>query len=373
ASYAQAPEMSAGQITEEISKKIQDPSIPMIAANLANVDVVGHIEDKKAGLKAVEAVDRQLGKIVEDCQTHGITLVLTADHGTVEEWLYPDGTINTGHTRNPVPFILADFSSSETKHQGLRSSGELANVAPTLLELLGLKKPSEMTGESLLLKSSGSSKAKRRILLLILDGWGIRSEKRGNLITDAKTPNFNRLWTQFPHTTLQASGDAVGMPPHTVGNSEAGHLHLGAGRRILLDRVKIDEAIKDGSFFRNKSFLWAMKEAKNKQKALHFLGIVSHYSSHGTIKHIFALLRLARELRVKRVFIHALIGRRGEKPESGAIYVSKVEDMCRTYSVGKVVTVMGRFWALDREENWNRIEKTYRALVDGEGTQVLLS
>jgi len=371
-SYAFSPEMKAEKITLEVSSKLKDPSLQVIAVNLANVDVVGHIEDKTAVIKAIETVDRELGKISGHCFSHGVTLVVTADHGTAEEWLYPDGTINTGHTRNPVPFILADFSLKNPNHWSLKPEGELRDIAPTLLELLKLKKPAEMTGESLLLNSSINNKLKQRVVLLILDGWGIRKEREGNLIAHAETPNFDRMWSKFPHALLKASGEAVGMPSHTVGNSEAGHLHIGAGRRILLDRVKIDRAIEDGSFFSNESFCWAMKMARIENKPLHLLGIVSHYSSHGTIRHLFALLHMAKELGLEHVFIHALIGRRGERPENGAVYISKIEEMCRSLSTGKVTTVIGRFWALDREESWGRIEKTYRALVYGEGTYVLI-
>lgn len=363
--YALTPEMSAEEVTREVIAKMKDPSYPVIVANLANVDVIGHIEDKDAVLEAVETVDKELGKIMATCQEEKITLLVTSDHGTVEEWLYNDGSINTGHTKNPVPFILADFSSEEPSGWVIEKQGELQDVAPTVLELLSLKKPSEMTGESLIGSAPRDLSQKRRVLLLILDGWGYRDIGEGNLIKEAKTKHFNRLWSGFPHSRLKASGEAVGMPPETVGNSEAGHLHIGAGRRVLLDRVRIDRAIADGSFFRNEAFLWAMEGAKKREKALHLLGIVSHYSSHGTIDHLYQLLRMAKNQGLKKVYIHALIGRRGEKPESGAIYVEKVEEMCRTLSLGELVTVMGRFWALDREENWDRVEKAYKALVFG--------
>jgi len=336
-SYAEKPEMSASGVTKKIVSKLKDPSCSLVIANLANVDVVGHIEDKAAVINAVEAVDGELGKIIKNCRRNKVTLIVTADHGTVEEWLYPDGQINTGHTRNAVPFVLADFSVKKPKNRMLCLEGELADV---------------------------------KILLLILDGWGLRNEKKGNLIAEARTPIFDSLWSSFPHVRLKASGEIVGMPEHTVGNSESGHLHLGAGRRILLDRVRIDNAIEDGTFFNNESFLWAIEGAKQQNKALHLLGIVSHYSSHGTIKHLFALLKLVAKHGLKDVFIHALIGRRGEKPESGAVYIAKVEDMCSLVKVGEVATVIGRFWALDREEKWDRIEKTYRAFVYGEGTKV---
>lgn len=371
-SYALKPEMSASQVAEEIFKSLKNSSYALIVANLANVDVVGHIEDKIAVLRAVEEVDCQLGRIIKACRSQQVTLVVTSDHGTVEEWLYEDGSINTGHTRNPVPFILADFSFQSPNSWRLKPHGELADVAPTIIELLGLEKPQEMSGKSLLLNFDKERESKRRILLLILDGWGIRERKHGNLIAEARTPSFRQLWSSFPRSLLKASGEAVGMPSHTVGNSEAGHLHLGAGRRVILDRFRIDKAIEDRSFYRNEAFLWAMEGAKKERRALHLLGIVSHYSSHGTIEHLFALLNLAKKVGIEEVFIHCLIGRRGEKPESGAAYVAKVEKRCKSLCLGQVVSVIGRFWALDREENWDRVEKAYRALVYGEGAEVSL-
>lgn len=368
ASYARTPEMSSAAVAREVVSRIHDPACPVVIANLANVDVVGHSEDREAVLQAVRAVDAALGTIARECRRRGVTLIVTSDHGTVEEWLYPDGTINTGHTKNPVPFILADYSG-QGKPDGLREKGELADVAPTVLELLGLKKPAEMTG-TCLIAALGALRRRPKLVLLILDGWGLREEAFGNMIREAGAPHFADLWAQFPHSVLEAAGEAVGMPDRTVGNSEAGHLHLGAGRRILLDRVRIDRAIEDGSFFRNPEFLGAMAEAKKKRRPLHLMGIISHYSSHGTLDHLFALMRMAKELGLREVYIHGFIGRRGEKPESGAIYVEKVREMGRGPGIGEVVTVMGRHWSLDRERNWDRVEKAYRSLVQGLGILV---
>ncbi len=372
--YSSRPEMNACGVTDAILGKLQDPSCSLLVANLANVDVVGHVENREAVVRAVEAVDGELGRIQEACRKMEVTLVVTADHGTVEDWLYPDGQVNTGHTRSQVPFLILDFSREDPRTLRVHPEGELGDVAPTVLELLDLPIPEEMTGQSLLEASGADGPSSRgKVLLLILDGWGLREEERGNLILQARTPNFDAAWRDFPRARLLASGEAVGMPPDTVGNSESGHLHLGAGRRILLDRVRIDQSVADGSFFQNPAFRWAMDGAKRDGKALHLLGIVSHYSSHGTIRHLFALLKLARDMGLENVFVHALIGRRGERPESGAVYVSKVAETCRSLSVGRVVTVMGRFWALDREENWDRIEKTYDALVRGKGTRAILT
>ncbi len=372
ASYTDKPEMSASGVGRAIKDALADGSRDVIIANLANVDVVGHSEDKAAVLAAVEAVDKVLGEVEAESRARGVTLMVTADHGTVEDWLYPDGQVNTGHTRSPVPFILVDHRPSPGSGPCLRPEGELTDVAPTLLGWLGIPVPAEMTGRSLLAGQAGGAgrTGQERVLLLILDGWGTRTESYGNMILEARTPNFDRLWASCPRSLLQASGEAVGMPAKTVGNSEAGHLHLGAGRRVWLDRVKIDRAVADGEFFRNEVFRWAMDRAKTPGRALHLMGIVSFYSSHGSINHLFALLEMARREGLSRVFVHSFIGRRGERAESGAAYIQKVEDRCRELGLGQVATIMGRFWSLDREENWDRVGRAYGAIVRGEGTAV---
>jgi 2,3-bisphosphoglycerate-independent phosphoglycerate mutase len=145
---------------------------------------------------------------------------------------------------------------------------------------------------------------------------------------------------------------------------------MGAGRRILSDRVRIDEAIADGSLFTNEAFRWAMEGAKRDGTCLHLLGIVSFYSSHGSVKHLTALMEMARREDVPEVYIHGMLGRRGERPESGARYIEDIEREAERLGVGTVASVIGRFWSLDREENWDRIEKTYRWLVEGKGEQI---
>jgi len=367
--YDEQPEMSAAAVAEAVVRKAAEPGVRLVLANFANVDVVGHIENRAAVLRAIEAVDAALGRVAAEAERLGAVLIVTADHGTVEEWMYPDGTINTGHTRNPVPFVFADFSGPRSSAPRLRPGGELADVAPTVLGLLGLATPAEMTGRSLLASGALRNPGAAKVLALILDGWGLGDGGDGDLIARARTPHFDALRERFSHVLLQASGEAVGMPPGTVGNSEAGHLHLGAGRRVFLDRVRIDRAVQDGSFRANPVFREALERAKAVKRPLHLMGIISHYSSHGTIDHLFALLEMARAAAVPEVYVHGFIGRRGERPESGAIYVEKVEDKCRELGTGEVVTVLGRYWSLDRESHWDRVEKAYRALVYGEGTQ----
>ncbi len=363
--YADCPEMCAAEVGREITVRLAEPGPQVIVANLANVDEVGHLEDRGAVIKAVRTVDGVLGTVLEAARAARAVVLVTADHGTAEQWLYPDGTVDTGHTRNPVPFVLADFASGETAGWALRGRGGLADVGPTLLEVAGVAAPPEMTGRSLVERRPGSFRPARTVLLLILDGWGHREEDYGNLIREAGPAAFDGLWRTFPHAVLDAAGESVGMPAGTVGNSEAGHLHLGAGRPVFLDRVRVDRAIEDGSFFRNEALLWAMNEAKAAGRAVHLMGIVSFYSSHGTIRHLFALMRLARQAGVPRLFIHSFIGRRNDMPETGAVYVEKVEETARELGLGEVATVMGRYWPLARENTPERVERAYKILVHG--------
>ncbi len=277
---------------------------------------------------------------------------------------------------------MSDFRFEKTREIKLKDRGELADVAPTILDLLGLPKPEEMTGQSLILNSLEDFPLEQKrkdsripnrnflavpVVILILDGWGFRENIYGNLIAEASTPHFDSLWLAFPHSLLEASGEAAGLPSGTVGNSEAGHLHLGAGRRVWLDRVRIDHSLADGSFFKNEILQEAMSRTFLSGCSLHLMGIVSHYSSHGTVRHLFGLLEMARSRGLKKVYIHSFIGRRGERPESGVYYVEKVQERTRELNCGELVTVMGRYWSLDREKNWDRIERAYRALVEGEG------
>jgi len=328
------------------------------------VDVVGHIENERAVMRAVEAVDRALGLVIDEARREGIPVLVTADHGTVERWLYPDGSIDTGHTASPVPFVLVGPGAPLP----LRREGGLIDVAPTVLELFGIAAPKCMEGRSLLL--SGPAVPFRKLVVLILDGWGYNPETRGNLIAKAATPVMDGLLAALPFAALAASGEAVGLPAGTVGNSEAGHLHIGAGRRVWSDRLKIDRAIEDGSFFANDAFRRTMAETRRRAAALHLMGIVSFFSSHGMMHHLLALMEMAKREGVAEMYIHAMLGRRGELPESGANYVSQIEDKCAELGLGRVVSVIGRYWSMDREENWNRIEKTYRMLVYGEGYPV---
>lgn len=365
--YSGHPGLSAAEVSQAVIGAMDDGVFDFVMVNYANVDVVGHSEKRDAIIKAVETVDGELGRVVEEARLRGVTTVITADHGTVEKWYYPDGAIDTGHTDSPVPFILVPPKGSGTT--GLFGGGGLTDVAPTILSLLGLPIPDAMTGNPLVGPAGKGSASK--VLMIILDGWGVGRDPRIDLLRAARTPAMDRLMASHPATELAASGEAVGLPAGTVGNSEAGHLHLGAGRAILSDRSRIDKALKDGSFYRNQAFLECMRKAREKRSALHLMGIISFYSSHGSIKHLQALMDMAAEEGVPEVYVHGFLGRRGERPESGSVYVSEVERHALGLGLGRMVSCLGRFWSLDREGNWDRIEKTYDMLVRGEGRHVI--
>jgi 2,3-bisphosphoglycerate-independent phosphoglycerate mutase len=364
--FDEAPEMSIEKIANAAMDKIDDDQCNFIVVNFPNVDVVGHIENEAAILRAVETVDKYTGLVIEKAREKELSIIITADHGTVEKWLYPDGAVDTGHTDSPVPFILLHRNKELT----LRKEGELTDIAPTVLDILGLPPSALMTGTSLIEEKLTGSIAAQRLLLIILDGWGLNDNANANLIFRASTPVMDKLMSGYPSSRLAAAGVAVGLPAGTVGNSEAGHLHIGAGRKINSDRLKIDEAIADKKFHRNNAFLSVMRKAKESGKALHLIGIVSFFSSHGSINHLFALMEMAKTQGIEKLFIHSMLGRRGEMPESGPQYIKKIEEKSLSLNIGQVVSVIGRYWSMDREENWDRIEKTYRMLVYGDGSKV---
>ncbi len=359
------PEMKSSEVANVTINAMKNGEYDLIVTNISPCDVMGHIERKDVVGKAIRAVDEHLGRIITSAIATGYTVFVTADHGVAESWLYPDGTIDTGHTSNPVPFLLISEMMSEPQ---LRSGGSLVDIAPTILEVMGFNKPKEMEGKSLLQDGMGFISQKN--LLLILDGWGYNPDSYGNLFLEFGTPNMDKLQKEFPFTTLIASGLPLGMPEGTVGNSEIGHLHMGIGRRVVSDRVRIFNAINNREFFQNIAFLDVIDKAKKNNTALHLLGIISFYSSHGSIKFLEALMELSKIEKLPKVYLHGMLGRRGEKPEAGAHYVEKMELKAKKMENVKFVSVIGRHWALDREKNWDRIQKTYDLLIHGKGKEV---
>ena len=202
------------------------------------------------------------------------------------------------------------------------------------------------------------------IILTVLDGWGFRAESKGNAIALARKPNYDKLLAQFPNTLIHTSGPSVGLPEGQMGNSEVGHLNIGAGRIVLMDITRIDEAFRTGALFRNELLLGAMKRGRERQ--LHLLGLVSDGGVHSHIEHLFALLRMAQQNKVERVFVHCFLDGRDTPPHSGIDYLRKSQQKMRELGVGRIASLAGRYYAMDRDNRWERIERAYRAVVHGE-------
>lgn len=210
---------------------------------------------------------------------------------------------------------------------------------------------------------------KAPVVLMILDGWGEGGEQPDNAIYLAGPQNYQELWKNYPHTLLECSGNAVGLPRGQMGNSEVGHLNMGAGRIVFQEITRITQAIEDESFFTNPEFLQAFDYARCHNGSLHLLGLVSDGGVHSDLTHLFALLRLCKEQQINAVFIHAFLDGRDVAPQSAMDYINQLEAYMRQLGIGRIASLGGRFYGMDRDNRWERVEKAYQAIVLGEGLQ----
>lgn len=210
--------------------------------------------------------------------------------------------------------------------------------------------------------------AKKPLILMILDGFGI-APKEGNAIAAANKPNLDRLFQNYPLTKIGASGMDVGLPDGQMGNSEVGHTNIGAGRIVYQELTRITKAAKDGELAKNEALLNAVNNAKKNGAALHFIGLLSDGGVHSHITHLYALLEMAKAAGLEKVYVHALLDGRDVPPSSGKDFVAGCEAKMSETGVGKIATVMGRYYAMDRDNRWERVEKAYAAMVYGEGVQ----
>ena len=202
--------------------------------------------------------------------------------------------------------------------------------------------------------------------LIIMDGFGLRAETAGNAIANAKKPHLDRLFAENPGCKLSASGLDVGLPEGQMGNSEVGHTNIGAGRVVFQDLPRITKSIADGDFFTNPAYCHAMDACKENGTSLHLMGLLSDGGVHSHLSHLFALLKMAKERGLEKVYIHAFLDGRDVSPTSGVDFVSETVEKCREIGVGKIATVMGRYYAMDRDKRWDRVEQAYDAMVYGE-------
>ena len=209
---------------------------------------------------------------------------------------------------------------------------------------------------------------KKPLVLMILDGFGIAPDE-GNAIVAANTPNLERILKENPVTKIGASGLDVGLPDGQMGNSEVGHTNIGAGRIVYQELTRITKSAEEGDMAKNPALLHAMQSAKDNGKALHFMGLLSDGGVHSHNTHLYALLKMAKNMGLEKVFVHCFLDGRDVPPSSGKDYVKELVEKLDEIGVGKAATVMGRYYAMDRDNRWERVEKAYAAMVYGEGNQ----
>jgi 2,3-bisphosphoglycerate-independent phosphoglycerate mutase len=359
--FDQIPELNLDKVVDQLTQAIQI-GYDFIVANFANGDVIGHTQNRDAKIKCAEYLDTYLGHVVKAALSANYLVLVTADHGNLEELFTAYGKPHVSHTSNPVPFLMI---SPKTDPSNKINSGRLADIAPTILSVLGISPPESMTGTSLLV--GDLFRRSQRVLLVILDGWGIGKNNESNPIFLAHTPVWDNLIKQHPYTQLQASGEAVGLKAGKAGNSEAGHMNIGAGRVVLQDDVRLDMAMQDGSFYSNDVFLQIIKDVKQHHSRLHLISLLSEKSSHGSIDYPLALLRMAKAHDLNDVFIHVIFDGRSTEPGSAPELLLSLDQKVDAIGIGKIVTGIGRGFALDRDGNYQKIKCAYDALVYGTG------
>lgn len=208
----------------------------------------------------------------------------------------------------------------------------------------------------------------KKALLMILDGWGIGNHSKGDVIYNTPTPYWDYLLATYPHSQLQASGENVGLPDGQMGNSEVGHLNIGAGRVVYQDLVKINKACADGSILKNPEIVSAFTYARDHDKAIHFMGLTSDGGVHSSLDHLFALCDIAKHYGLKKVYIHCFMDGRDTDPRSGKGFIEQLQAHC-AQSAGEIASIVGRYYAMDRDKRWERVKEAYDLLVDGIGVQ----
>lgn len=359
--FDQVPELSLPAVADRVLEGLQQ-GYDFIVTNFANGDVIGHTANRQAKLACAAAVDTHLGRVIAGANAAGYLTLVTADHGNLEVLYTADGAPHVSHTTNLVPFLIIDPQANAPIPL---HNGSLADIAPTILAAMGLSQPSEMSGISLAPRTAWSSR--RRVLLIILDGWGIGSADENNPIHLADTPVWDMLLRTYPHCTLHASGEAVGLQPGKAGNSEAGHLNIGAGRVVLQDDVRLDQAMQQGTFARNEIFQLAIQKVQANGSALHLIGLLTEKSSHGSIEYPLELLRMAHAHGLEKVYLHLIFDGRSTEPGSAPLLLEKLETAMRQIGTGQIVGGVGRGIALDRDGNYGKIQRAYNALVFGQG------
>lgn len=356
----------------DVSKRVRDglqKGYDLVVTNFANGDVIGHTSNDKAKIQTASIVDKYLEEVVATARAAGYTTLITADHGNLERMHTPDGKPDVAHTDNPVAFIRIPAENEQTPCKPAAADaghidGALCDVAPTVLSEMGVPAPKGMEGKPLFGQSNAG-----KVLLVILDGWGIGKRDTTNPIYIAQTPYWDSLLKMYETRYLRASGEFVGLEHGKAGNSEAGHLNIGAGRIVPQDDVRLENAMQDGSFSQNPVFVSAIEQAKQRDAAVHLFALLTKKSSHGSIDYPLELLELCKRLGQKNVYMHIIFDGRSTEPGSAPALLHELEDSMREKGVGTIVSGVGRGIALDRDKNWSKVKKAYDSLTAGSGTR----
>lgn len=355
------PELSLPKVADAVIDGIGRQE-HFILVNFANGDVIGHTSNNAAKVECAQHVDKHLGRVMDAALKAGYVVAVTADHGNLEVMVTGDGKPHVAHTSNPVPFLIVDPASKRPLHP---IDGSLCDVSPTVLQVLGIRQPAEMQGRSLV--PDHDFGYHRKMLLVILDGWGIGPVDAANPIHLARTPNWDTYNTVYHPSRLKASGEAAGLQAGKAGNSEAGHSNLGAGRVVLQDDVRLNNAMQDGSFSKNEVFLRTIEHVKQRGKRLHLLALLTKKSSHGSIDYPLALLKMAKDL--PEIDVHVIFDGRSTEPGSAPALLADFEAMMNEIGAGQIVDGVGRGIALDRDGNYPKVQKAYDMLVSGKGRE----
>lgn len=356
--FDQKPELSLPEVAEKVKGAV-DTGYDFILTNFANGDVIGHTANTAAKLKAASTVSSYVGEVTAYAKEHGYLVAVTADHGNIEALYDAKGKPHVAHTTNLVPFVVLDPEGREIPLH----DGRLADVAPTVLQVLGLPQPAEMTGKPLI---DDPAIRNRKLMLIILDGWGYGTHDNGDGIYIADTPAWDALLRTYPNCRLRASGEDVGLKGGKPGNSEAGHSNLGAGRVVAQDDVRMDAAIRSGEFRTNPVFLHAIDGAR-KSGDLHLIAYLTEKSSHGCIDYPLMLTEMAEG--VPHVYYHIIFDGRSTEPGSAPSLLRALEEKLRAIGRGVIVDGVGRGIALDRDGNYAKVKKAYDCMTVGSGTR----
>ncbi|MCJ7694196.1 MAG: hypothetical protein MUO40_02120, partial [Anaerolineaceae bacterium] len=272
------------------------------------------------------------------------------------------GKPHVAHTSNLVPLIIIDPLQQESMKP---EPGKLADLAPTILAMLNVPVSKEMNGNNLLPDITWHQG--RKILLIILDGWGEGRQDETNPVFLGQTPFWDEISSRYPHTSLAASGEAVGLQTGKPGNSEAGHMNIGAGHVVLQDDARLDMAMKDGSFYTNTVLLETIEKVLAHNSKLHLIGLLTEKSSHGSIDYPLAILRMAKERNLENVYLHLIFDGRSTEPGSAPLLLEKLERQMQDIGLGQIATGVGRGIALDRGGNYGKVKIAYDAMVNGIG------